>query len=603
MRLSQWRTANAFGCVRHAGARRSGARRRPARWSNVYSAAEVLECRTLLSNVGLSVAGGIMTLNGDAGSHEFDVFVDVDQLVFQGAAGTQFNFLGHTNATVSIPLATIGALNALFGNFPGGGAKTIFFDGANLPPIGGPAIFNMGSGAIDMSISRLGVKGALLYNSGSGPNQLLVSDSQLGFVSVTTGNGADVLAMFNTSVDGGLVASLGGGSDVAQFAGLNGSMVVKGPVTLLTGDGDAEVDFGSSGVGSSMTIDGPLTVIGGATGAFDIGITATNAGSVTINGGVSVISLGAGGTEVLLAAVNDGSISVNGSILVSAGASNDFVGIISQIGGAHVQITGGLIAILGEGQNSVSLNSQNFGGLVIDGQVLVVTGNQSDAVSITGAVLLKSGLLVISGAGADVVELGELGGETTEIRGSVTLLLGEANGLQTASVHDVEFQGSLTILGGGGSDTVALEKTNVVGLTLIDTQGGADNVSFKRVAVLGNSTALVSTGAGASDNLRVNDSNFTGTVLASSFGANAAIQVENENTALGTTFQGMVQVLALGTGSTVTLGISGDADDFVSFLAFVTLMGPTPPINIFRSIAGVTFANPPTVFNGVVINV
>src|SRR5258708_5114120 len=110
--LNRWRHAREQRRLRRP---RQGAVSRPfLGWQ-----AECLEARTLLSNIAVTAHNGIVQLNGDSGNHTVNATIVSGNLHLVGSGGTTFTFNGTTNATIDIPLSSVGTVKEIDVNMQG----------------------------------------------------------------------------------------------------------------------------------------------------------------------------------------------------------------------------------------------------------------------------------------------------------------------------------------------------------------------------------------------------------------------------------------------------------------------------------------------------
>ncbi len=179
--------------------------RRPRRGGNrpfAGWAAECLEVRALLSNIAVATTGGVISLVGDTGDHNFSAAVSGADLVLTGSGGTTFTFNSTTNATVDIPLSSIATINGIQMTMPGGGNNTITFDATGLSTVSGRVTVNLGDGTNSFTFEHATVTGKMTVMAGSGADTIQLSNDTLGALSIWTGNGGDTVTLSTVTIDG-----------------------------------------------------------------------------------------------------------------------------------------------------------------------------------------------------------------------------------------------------------------------------------------------------------------------------------------------------------------------------------------------------------------
>jgi hypothetical protein len=434
-------------------------------------------------------------------------------------------------------------------------------DAASHPnvAIGPGGITGLAPAALNFSANSIGT---LTVLGGSGNNTYTISDTPAHTsMTLDTGGGADTayvraahvpLAVNTTTGNGG------GGNDVVVIGNASHSLAdIQAAVTVynnpsrdqLTIDDSADpyshpnVAIGTGGITglapaalnfSAYSVD-TLTVLGGGgANTYTISGTPANA-SMTLDTGAGVDTVNVQATSVPLTVIAGG----NGSDVVNVGNANSLAGINGALtldnppSWSHVNINDGADAgnhpnvtltdtsLTGLAPATITFLGNTLDGLTINGgsgtntytvvntpasgapggaPTTLNTGNGNDTVNVQGTAYLMP-LTVHAGSGADVVNLSPTAHNLSDIAGAVTLVGG--GGSDQLAIHDEAyapnttytlggtppshtlsrnsaalitysgFTGAISIFGGSGNDTFVFSDTATLSGTLIG--GGGSN--------------------------------------------------------------------------------------------------------------------------------
>lgn len=395
-------------------------------------AAECLETRALLSAVGVSSAGGVITLSGNASNNSINASVVNGNLELTGSNGTTFTFNGTTASTVDVPLN--GQINGLNLNL-GTGNNTFTLDGTGLSAIQGSVVVTAGNGNDSIGLSNVTTTGAISVQLGSGGDSVVLSNSTAAGIAIHAGNGSDVIAVTNTTITGNANTSLG-----SPFPGLPG---------WPGGGCHSGSLFGQHNVGLNSQNGLSITIGAGNDVVALSNVTESNTGLGQTWG----INLGGGQDTVSIDSVND----ANGlSIRQTGGArsTTDSVSITnSTLGGAT---TVGLT-----GTDDVNLAFDTF-----SGPVSVTTGLGSGSmIDVNDSTFSSLAAFVAQGANATVnLETGGLTGPGTIFQGPLFVVFGGSGGVANFSSSSVDdsltFDGLAVVIGSHTGATVNVTDAN-----------------------------------------------------------------------------------------------------------------------------------------------
>lgn len=359
-------------------------------------AAEILECRNLLSVVTATFSAGSLTLTGDAGKHDLTFARNnaTGLVRVQGFNETQIAFNGQTrsfqefaltaNLTIEMgggddyvgidgrgfPLS--GALIARFGggrnNFTAGDLTA----NAGVQFTGGDFVDNVSFAFLTTShvqISTGGtfdgvtfwsskISGAVVLSTGAGSDSIYIENSELaGPFQLDTGSGGenDNVILIGDTLKGPALISTGGGSD--HIGILNDNL--QGGMQLLAGDGDNTVEFQNSRISSLLVV-----LTGSGRDTVELGTDdpmTTIHGPVTTDGPVT-IDTGSGDDQIVIARSR-----FNSSVYLSTGydkASNSISIDDSTFNGGFTALTFGVNNSINIERNSAYAGQTSFNGPV-----------------------------------------------------------------------------------------------------------------------------------------------------------------------------------------------------------------------------------------------
>jgi hypothetical protein len=287
----------------------------------------------------------------------------------------------------------------------------------------------------------------------------------------------------------------------------NVQAIKSGSVLILTGDNLANE------VGVFQSAPGTISVFGLATSINGGGTTANFTGikSVTadLRGGDDRIGFALTRAAVLrLSALGPMTaadrLPLAGNIMVYGGAGDDSVGVVANLGGLlHVDLGNGNDS-LGVFESKVKLGTTIIGGDGDDGlfvqdsslsNVVVISGNGDDGVSLWDS--SASNVSIDLGAGSDFLDL------------------------DTANLS-----GSLSVLGGTGSDGISMVDTTVKYTAVINAGLGGNGVYLERVNVGFNLTIM---GGELDDLIDVLDSRVGSMLAVHTLGGNDHVDLDKLN--------------------------------------------------------------------------
>lgn len=244
----------------------------------------------------------------------------------------------------------------------------------------------------------------------------------------------------------------------------------------------------------------------------DLILTGNGEDTVRGNSGNDVVNTGAGNDTITYSGVAEGFDSINGGTgtdRVIALSANTVIGLRSLTG--IETISGGGFADV-RIQGSSAADVFDFSEVSITGIVRIDGGDGNDTIigsSGNDTIFGNSGTdLINSGAGSDTILFGASTSDT--INGGLdsdTLLAQSANAsvlwTRVSNIETVDGNGfaGVTIAGGGGSDTLDLSRTTLIGVARIDAGGGSDTIIGSGAAdvIVGGSGRDVITGGSGAD--------------------------------------------------------------------------------------------------------
>jgi hypothetical protein len=389
--LTRWRRARERRRLRHP---RRGAVSRPfLGWQ-----AECLEARTLLSNIAVTAHDGVVQFNGHSGNHTVSATIVSGSLHLVGTGGTTFTFNGTTNATIDIPLSSIGTVKEIDVDMQAGD-DSITFDATGLGTISGNVNFNLGNGTNTLVFTNATVTGRLTVNGGDNDDSVQLSSDTLGSLKISTGNGNDTTTLTTVT----LTSTRGEGLRAA--GGLN----------IKTGNGNDTT---------------ALTTVTGAN---------TRRPAARWD-----ISLGSGNDTTTLT-----SVQTHSRLRVASGDGNNTLTTNTSTFGAKVAVR------LGDGRNQINVNTSTF-----DRRAVVSAGSgSSSAINVEGSTFNRAARFVARGANAQVnVESTGSGGATTTFHGRVVIRVPGPSAVvnfgSATSTDKVVFDRNVFVFGGDPEATV-----------------------------------------------------------------------------------------------------------------------------------------------------
>jgi hypothetical protein len=453
---------------------------------------ERLEDRTVPTTSAV-LSNGVLTLTGDANANDITITEQPTSGSYLVAAadlaGTPVSFNGVSSIAADLGAgadsftfngdASVGS--QLSGTLSVKGAGSLTIDLNARVNIGGQVTVNHSeTDVLDLGITGEGTTiGRLLVFDGDGDSTLRMDDYAhvLGFVSLNQEGGNNSAIISNARIDSFFSFVGTTGNDILSLGGGNGGARIGQNVFLAAGAGTNQftmsettiagtVNFATAGSGETFLVQG-LSVIHGP-----------------------VIVNKTGGSQQLSATVSVSNI--DGDFVINGGESDEVVSVNGR------SIIGNLTTDLKAGSNSVTIDGYctigNFlhygtGNEVIKiqpesrvrGYVSINASSAADLDVFVYGSLLQSFLSVVSGAGADSVNV--IAGETD---GNLAFVLGDGN--DHLNLLSLNAFGSLKIAAQGGDDIVDLERG----------PGGQGSVIYRAFTFLGGDGAdRLSIGTGA----------------------------------------------------------------------------------------------------------
>ncbi len=262
-----------------------------------------------------------------------------------------------------------------------------------------------GDGADEVSVEDVRVRGTFVIDTGKGDDSPGFTNSWAGSVSITTGDGNDRVGFGGFGerdvpdpllINGAFTVDTGGGRDIVESFG---KAAVSGLTRINTGADDDTVELTAYGNDEYS----PFHDLKIDTGSGDDRATLTGIATQSTS-----IQTGAGNDAVYLGGLS-GAVRIHGPLSVNTGDGNDgiYVGgltpnvvypkFVSEFDGKVTFSTGNgsdflsldrpssfygpVTAAMGAGKDTVELG-RHFGGLTIDGSLLLNMGTNNDKVSI-----------------------------------------------------------------------------------------------------------------------------------------------------------------------------------------------------------------------------
>ena len=422
-------------------------------------------------------------------------------------------------------------------------------------------------------VITLGTGGGVV-NAGNGANTVTVGAANDGVHddNITTGSGADHIAVTTARLSSHLTIAAGIGSDTldvsddatvsdADFSQMSSVEVLK--LSADAGDNAQSVTVASlAGDAGLSLIDllsvGANDIISVDASGFSNALAVTSAASddiITLGSGGSVVQAGNGSNTVTVGSANDGSHDDNittGSgadlikstdarltshLVVNAGAGSDTLEVTDDAALLDADLTQilaveilKLSADAGDNLQRVILASHGAaaGLTTID----ATTAGPDDVINIDAGGF-SNALTVNTGAGADVIILGSGGSVVNAANGSNTVTVGAANdgvhndvittgnSADLIKTTDARLTSALTLHTGGASDTLEVttdaavadaDLTQILNLEVLKLSANADDdaqsVTLASFAASAGLTTLDATTAGANDVVTVDTSGF-----------------------------------------------------------------------------------------------
>ncbi len=352
----------------------------------------------LLSNIAVTAQNGVVEFKGDSGNHTMTATIVSGNLHLVGTGGTTFTFNGTTNATIDIPLSSIGTVKEIDVNMQGGD-DSITFDATGLSAISGDVNFNLGDGANTLVFTNATVTGRATVNGGANADSVQLTNDTLGSLKISTGNGNDTTTLTTVT----LKSTRGQG--VRAAGGLN----------IKTGGGN------------------DTTVLTSVTGA-----------NTRRPASRWDIALGSGADTTTLT-----SVQTHSRLMVTSGDGNNVVTTNTSTFGAPVKVK------LGDGQNQININTSTF-----DRRAVVKAGDgNSSAISVEGSTFNRPVRFAAGGTNAQLnVESTGSGGAPTTFHGRVVVRMPGPSAVvnfgSATSTDKVVFDRNVFVFGGDPEATV-----------------------------------------------------------------------------------------------------------------------------------------------------
>ena len=466
----------------------------------------------LAGDVTATLAGGVLTLQGDAEANGVEISVTpAGDLLVAGsrAAGADTSLVVDGEAVAQRSFRDVTALRVRLGAGADRcrllGRETFDLDVVDI---------GMGPGA-DTCDFDLGVTlaGTATISTGSEDDFVSISATILGDLRLLTGDGADEMAAEGIAVGGVTTLDLGGGDDMLSVVN---QATFQQAVRIVTRGGDDDVallggiDAAASlsivtGSGADTVFIEDVAVRGDIVIATGIGNdrVGVSAGPVararTTVGGALRVDCGLGDDSVELRET----IEVTGRLALLLGGGNDTgftEGLVRVLGSASVNLGGGVGETFSVRQSDDSPDGRT---LDVDGDVTIVQPSGTATITMSGAgpngrplvgrdlVIMASGgtavigidgvsvgrdLRVVTGAGNDRVTVSQL---------SIgrRLAVATRGGTAETSIEQVVVGEDVRVSGGAGTDAVRIRNGSVQRRLFARLGAGGDSLEVNRVTV------------------------------------------------------------------------------------------------------------------------
>ena len=592
---------------------------------------------------GTVSVGGAIRYNGGANADSFS-FNDTDfhtggGIVFQGMNGANsFTINGaHTHvgggisvlslpasaandtATINTSGEVIGGINIVHGNGAnttllgtptglfiagnfnvtgGSGVDTVTASAGALVKIGGSINVRQGAGddVFNFAPGALNVGGGVTLDAGDGKNTNTLNATTecvvAGVVSFTNGKNTGTGTTNTVSASQSLKV---GGISIANVSALPADTYSNSISSVVFVDQGGLTIAGGAGV-DTVTITSPILTVTGATliqqgggtnntlgvtvaafghlGAFTVKSGAGNDAATFAGGTMTLASLtieAGDGTNTVSFTPTDGT--VEGSLSIANGKTTAGTSI-TNIGGpatSLLRIGGSLSIVNGDGASSATL-----GGISrIGGGVLFQAANASAATSFTvngSSHRIQGGLTVVTGGGADTVTINP---QAIHVGGAVAASLGAGddifrlNATGTVARVNVDFGSgtSTALVAGGGVGSLVIEGfARLVGASALT---GTASLSLFNATI--RETTFVKLGDGATT-ASIDDIHAVGAFALLTGGGIDSINVEQAGTNFESVFDSIVQITAGGGNDKLLIGKATAADRAI-FKSMVLLDG------------------------------
>lgn len=514
---------------------------------NQFSTFELLESRIAPATVTATLAGGKLTIFGDAGTNEVFLNSQTDGFNLTVSSGSHLVFnktdLGDgatalIHGMVAEVSVDLGAGDDHFEVFGGSFSKDVTVKGGegkdsiktvNLQ-VGGTLSIDAGADDDTLMLESGLQVGKLAVDLGTGTNQLQFNFTHLGTegdAMIKAGSGVDTITTTQAttfSIGGNLSIALGGGDDSIGFGqdALNAPAlfevggklgIVQGPhagtftVNLnptdlrVRGDFSLAVD-GKNGGTNNVNISGGTVAMLGKTAFKSTGAAADtvtiNPAALTLDGVVSA-NLGDGKNAVTIGAIVSASL---GSLSYKGGTGDDTLAFTSN---SPITVLGASTVALGDGANALSeaYTSSTMQSLTFGGGLAVTGGKGADSVSLEvfDIAIGGAGAKLALGGGGDTVTLNTH--NTLVIYGSLNATSGIGDTTVTLESPFLAVRGGVSATFGSGQDTLDLHGGRVEvagGIKFTATGAGGDLLNLASGSDLGVKGATTLKGdAGALD--------------------------------------------------------------------------------------------------------
>jgi Ca2+-binding RTX toxin-like protein len=397
---------------------------------------------------------------------------------------------------------------------------------------------------------------SLTINTGDGDNTITVQPGSTGSTTITSftvngGTGVETITVASTTVGTMMVSALDG-ADVVDLVDVKTD--TGGSITVYGGAGDNVVKVESTSTGKtaidSMTIEGDADV-------DTITVGSTTGGSTTI-GTLEITPLGDDDVVTVQASTVD-------SMTITSGTGADKITVVASTVGSIT--SAGWTIDSGDGEDEVTVQSGVVTSLTINGGA---DGDTIDVAS-TGA----WSLVIVAAEGDNVVTV-----ESSTVQ-SMNITAGSGADQFNVSVDQATTGGAMSIDGGAGGDTFAIDSTTIDSMTIT---GGAegDTIAISSTSVGG---MLIHGGDGV-DVIGLTDITLTGTGTKEIYGdaGTDVISVFSTGTGSMTIYAGAdndtINVYSTVSCGLALVGSSGDGTDTLN----LSNVGSTTLNMVFRCV-------------------